>query len=397
MVNSNEPAESTDGREPVVGGCLLSRRRLLAYGAGLTAAGALSACTSNAPSSGAGATGAATAASGAPPGQASNKPLTIALIMQQTSAQSQQAAVKAFQGYVASRKLPWTVDVQNANGDPGTVANMITNAATKKVDAAVVGFQQLAQMDQPLQALKNAGVPLFTLDGGITFATSADFTSDNYVIGSYMGSFLANTLAARGKLKTGANVCAIYYNGSPATLRRADAFKLVMSQNPWIKILDSRVITAQAYIENTTNIVTDWLTRFDNKVDAFFMPWDEPAAATAQVIKRNGLSSSQSFVVGADGTSDEVKAMVSDPNGAQLMSCAQAFELWTPLCASYIERIIGNGEPQAQVLQSRSVELPVSVLVRGVNMEAAAKQTYPWQEMSYPDIIKQQATKVAGL
>lgn len=329
-----------------------------------------------------------------PSKKAQSKELTIAFLAQQMSASSDQHSLAAFKKYIKGRKLPWHMSVQDAHGSPAKLSEMMEDAASRKVDAIVVAYGTLTAAQAGLNAVAKSKVPLITLDSGVFYPAMADVTSNNYSIGAKMSEMLVGHLEAKGKQKTGANVVAVYANFHHGTRRRGDVFQMALKENRWIKLLDSKIIQYSGFYETTLNTVNAWLTRYGDKIDAMFMPWDEPAEAASQAILSHGFDVKNMVVVGADGTSTEVDKM-RGKNYPQISTCAQGFELWSPTAAYYIERVVADGEPKEKVIPAASVQFPSPLLVRGVNLPP--KGSTPWMAKDYEYVLRDRAMKAAGI
>lgn len=361
----------------------ITRRTALGTGAGLLASAALPsvALADDNQTSG-------------PSEKAKNKTITVSFLAQQMSASSDQHALAAIKKYIKDRGLPWNLNVQNAQGSPAKLSQMMEDAATRKVDAIVVAYGTLTAAQAGLNAVAEAGVPLFTLDSGVFYPAIVDITSNNYAMGADMSEMLVGHLEAKGKQRKGANVVAIYAKFHHGTRRRGEVFQTALKENKWINLLDSKVIQYSGFYETTLNTVNDWLTRHGNDIDAMFMPWDEPAEAACQAITSNGYNVDDMIVVGADGTSREVDAMRGSKY-PQISTCSQAFELWAPTAAYYIEKIVVDGEPRQNVIPAASVQFPAPLLVRGINMPP--KGSTPWLAEDYHHLMQRRAMKATGV
>jgi|GEM_PF-226784 len=323
---------------------------------------------------------------------AASKGLTVTFVAQQMSAESNQRSLKGFQDYLKGKNLSWNVTVTDAKGDPGTLSNMVTDAATRKVDAIVIAFGTLTAAQGALKAVADAKIPLFTLDSGYYPPSICDIASNNYDIGGKMSEYMVQRLLAEGK--TNANICTVIANFHHGTRKRGKVLEAVLSENQWIKSLDSRVIQYEGFFETTLNTVRDWLTRFGDKIDAIWCPWDEPATAAAQAIVNSGRDVKSMFVVGADGHPPAVDQMRSNANWPLVATVAQAFELWGAVAAYFIEQIVAAGKPARDVVPIPVIDLPSPLIVKGINLPEQGKM--PWQATDLYDLIEKQAISSAG-
>lgn len=322
--------------------------------------------------------------------KAQQKHLAVAFLAQQMSAQSDQHSLASFQKFVKDNKLPWDVQVQDAKGDPGTLSGMMSNAATAKVDAMIVAYGTLTAAQGALQDVQRSGVPLFTLDSGYFAPAVCDITSNNFVMGGLMSEYMVSRLQGLGK--PSANICAVYANFHHGTRNRGQTLDAVLSDNKQIKVLDKVIIEYTGFYEKTLNTTQNWLSRFGEDIDAIWCPWDEPAEAASQAIQAGG-GSKNIFTVGADGTENAITKM-AQPNYPQVVTVAQAFELWSPMAAYFIAQIVAEGKSVKDVVPGTVIGLPTPMIIQGVNMPPAGE--LPWKATGSDDLLKEQALSVTG-
>ena len=309
------------------------------------------------------------------------KPLKVAVIAQQMSAQSDQRSWAGFKQWLGKTGLDkvWQINQTDAKGDPGQMVSQIQDAITAKSDAILVMFGTLTAAKSALDSLTVSKTPFFSLDSGWQAPAIADITSNNYVMASQTGLFLVDTLQAAGKTK--ANMCMIVANFHHGTRKRGKVMKTILTENEWITLKDEHVIQYAGFYETTQNAVNDWLTRFGSDLDVIWCPWDEPAMAAAEVIKARGLQD-KIFVIGHDGHPTALDRMRS-PDYPLLATTAQAFEIWGAYTGWLINEIVGKGGDPKKLVPVPSVEFPAPLLVRGVNIPPAGKPTYDATDLYY--------------
>lgn len=323
---------------------------------------------------------------------AKNKELTIAFLVQQLSAQSGQHSLAAFRQYVKDEQLPWKLNVLDAKGDPGTLSSQMTDAATAGVDAIVVAYGTLTAAQGALSEVAKAEVPLVTLDSGYFPPAVCDITSNNYAVGAAMSDFMVSRLQSLGKET--ANICVVYANFHHGTRRRGRTLDAVLKENKWINVLDSTIIEYTGFYESTLNTTTDWLSRYGDEIDAIWCPWDEPAEAAAEALLATGHDVNDTFVIGADGTQNAVRKMKAD-NYPQILTVAQAFELWSPMAALFVGQIVAEGKPPREVVPLAAVSTPTPTLVTGINLPDA--KTLPWRVEGVNELVAARGMQASGL
>ncbi len=312
--------------------------------------------------------------------------LNVAHIAQQMSAQSDQRTLNGWNDWIKRTGVKWNVTVTNAEGSPEKLSAMIEDAVSKKVDAIVVTFGTLTAAQGALQSVAKANIPLITVDSGYYPPALCDIASNNYTMGAQMGSYMVQSLLGQGK--TQPNIVTITANFHHGTRKRGKVRDAILTENQNIQVLGDKVIQYDGFFETTLNTVNDWLNRFGDKIDAVWCPWDEPAMAASQALLSQGKTVKNTIVVAADGHPPAVEQM-HNADYPLIATCAQAFELWGALTASFIDEIVGKGRPAKEVVPVPQIDFPAPFLVKGVNLPDAGKQ--PWDTTDFYTLFMNQA------
>ena len=313
--------------------------------------------------------------------QTKAKPVKLAVVAQQMSAQSDQRSWAGFQQWLKATGLDksWQVDMTDAKGDPGALVSQIENAITGKSDAILVMYGTLTAAHSALDDLTRSNIPFFSLDSGWQSPAIADITSNNWVMGGQYTQYMVDRLLSEGKQK--ANICAVIANFHHGTRKRGKVMRAVLTENEWISLQAERVIQYSGFYETTQNVVSDWLTRYGSDLDAIWCPWDEPAMAAAEVITARGLQD-KIFVVSADGQPTAVDRM-RNPAYPLKATTAQAFEVWGAYSGWLVNEIVGKGRPAKEVVPVPTVEFPAPLLINGINIPPASTPTYEATDLYY--------------
>lgn len=307
--------------------------------------------------------------------------LKVGFIMTQMAAQSDQGVVQGWNDWLERKgyKNQWDAPLQDGAGNAGKVASMIEDAVSKKVDAIVMGFVEMASIEGALDSVRKANIPLFTVDSGWREPAICDIASNNYLMGAQMGEYLIQRMVGNGKAN--GNICRITANFHHGTRKRGKVFTEILSENQGIKVLDERVILYEGFFETTLNAVTDWLTQYGDKIDAVWCPWDEPAMATAQAILQSGRTIKNCFVVGADGHIPAVNRMRDEADYPMVATTSQSFPLWGNMVAYYVEQVVGLKKPVKEIVPVPIINLPTPLLVKGFNIPKADTPTWKFEDM----------------
>jgi len=313
--------------------------------------------------------------------QSQARPVKLAVVAQQMSAQSDQRSWTGFQQWLKNTGFDktWDVSMTDAKGDPGALINQIENAITAKSDAILVMYGTLTAAHSALDDLARSKIPFFSLDSGWQAPAIADITSNNWVMGGQYTQYMVDRLLGEGKQK--ANICAVVANFHHGTRKRGKVMRAVLTENEWINLEADRVIQYSGFYETTQNVVNDWLARYGNDLDAIWCPWDEPGMAAAEVIKSRNMQD-RVFVVSADGAPTALDRM-RDPDYPLKATTAQAFEIWGAYSGWLVNEIVGKGRPAKEVVPVPTVEFPAPLLINGVNVPAEGKPTYEATDLYY--------------
>ena len=309
------------------------------------------------------------------------KPVHLAVIAQQMTAQSDQRSWAGFQTWFKNSGLDktWQVTLTDAKGDPGALISQIEDAITAKADAILVMFATLTAAHSALADLERSKIPFFSLDSGWQAPAIGDITSNNWVMGGQFTQHMIDTLL--GQRKTKAQICAIIANFHHGTRKRGKVMKTALTENEWISLQAERVIQYSGFYETTQNAVNDWLTRYGNDLDCIWCPWDEPAMAAAEAIVSRNMQD-KIFVVGCDGHPTALERMAK-PGYPMIATCAQAFELWGAYCGWLVNEIVGKGRDAKLVVPVPTVEFPAPLLIKDVNLPEPGKPTYDATDLYY--------------
>ena len=176
---------------------------------------------------------------------------------------------------------------------------------------AVISILGDGSVDPKLEALKSAGIAVFTVDHPSPYAVN-ETTSDNYTMGTTIGRYLAEAIGGKGKVAL--------FNAFERTLRicgiRAQLFKYVLQDYPGITIIQPELAEAFANApEDARKKTLDLLSRYpEGGIDAIHVAcWDQPAIGVVEALEQAGRS--EVVVTGLDAGPDtlEIMAEVGSP------------------------------------------------------------------------------------
>ncbi|MBU2532073.1 MAG: sugar ABC transporter substrate-binding protein [Alphaproteobacteria bacterium] len=199
---------------------------------------------------------------------------------------------------------------------------------TSGVDA-VISILGDDSVEPKFEALKNAGIPVFTVDHPSPFSIN-NATSDNYYMGTTIGRYLADAIHGKGKVAM--------FNAFEGALRictiRAQMAKYVLNDYPGIEIVQPELAEEFANApEDARKQTLDLLSQYpEGTLDAIHVAcWDQPAIGVVQALEEAGR------------TEVKVTALDANPETLEIMS-----EDGSPFAANVAQQPRLIGEISAQ-------------------------------------------------
>lgn len=233
--------------------------------------------------------------------------------------------------------LGWEVTVTDTAGDFNMLVSRIEDAVAQEVDAIVLGMGDPNQMTKGLDAAREAGIPVFGLDAGVTDGVMLNVTSDNSALGRVSAEALIEAMGDEG------TVVMFTHDPHPGVNERARAAEAAFA-DAGIVVIEQYHIDVPGPLENARAITEDVLTAYPDagEINGIWAGWDEPALGAVQAIEAAERSAEFS-VVGIDGTDfaqDEIAK-----GGSFVATVAQDFDAMAKTLAGLIDGYFGGTEP----------------------------------------------------
>ena len=176
-----------------------------------------------------------------------------------------------------------------------------------KVDA-VISILGDGAVEPKFEALKNAGIPVFTVDHLSPHGIN-NTTSDNYYMGTTIGRYMADAIGGKGKVAI--------FNAFEGALRicgiRAGLWKYVLQDYPGIEIMQPELAEAFANApEDARKKTLDLLNQHPKgTIDAIHVGcWDQPAIGVVQALEEAGRTEIK--VTALDGGPETLEIMAEE-------------------------------------------------------------------------------------
>ncbi len=284
---------------------------------------------------------------------AKTKELNIGYVSMMMAADSNSRAYDAFKKESDARG--WNLYMTDAAGDIVKVSEGLMNYVSQQVDVIVVTCAEITPIQEGLDAAKRAGIPVFSMDSGIDKdgAVIANVTSNCWAMGAEVASQIVDYLHGEG------NVCIIEMPTLYVHRYRADAARGVFNSddNKGINILDTEAVTVANWETGSYDVMTAWLTKYGNEIDAVLGTWDGIGWSVAKAVEDAGFTKDDIFTMCIDGTSQTYDMI---RNGQPFVSvAAQNFGGWAEKTVDLIDQIVVQGKAvEEAVPQSRVVYIP---------------------------------------
>lgn len=196
------------------------------------------------------------------------------------------------------RELGWDVTLYTSEFDYDKINTDVQSAITQGVDAILAGFPDPRQIGPLVNAAKDAGIPIFSIDGGVE--PNGDFVID---VTSDQDQIAETTVGALEEAMgglDGKNVMVIGHDPHVGIMTRSN-LAYDMFEEAGATIVGGeikQVLNPGTSQEEALKFVTDYLQANPNGLDGVWVGWDHAALGAAQAIAEAGRD--DIFVSGVD-------------------------------------------------------------------------------------------------
>ncbi len=229
----------------------------------------------------------------------------------------------AYQGQIEQLEaLGAEVIALDAGRNDQTQISQIQTLIAQRPDAIIQTLGNIDVLDPWLARVKEAGIPLFTVDTVTQYALN-NTTSNNYNIGADLALQMVQDMAGEGKV-----VVFNGFYGIPVCKIRYDQLMYVLSNYPGIEVIQPEL---RDVIPNTVQSayadVTDMLTKHgpDSGLKAAWACWDIPMIGATQAIEAAGRTEVKTY--GVDGSPEYVEMVANPDSPAAAVAAQQPYEI----------------------------------------------------------------------
>jgi len=281
--------------------------------------------------------------------------MTVAWVHATAAAQSEQRTKAGFDAWLKETGKDWKVTLLDSGGSGERTATNIQDAASRGVDAIIISMADLGASRAAINAAINAKIPILTVDSGYIPGVLADITTNNWAMSSSVSPYLLNEMGGEG------NIVFLRMAAHHGTRKRGDVMETILKEYPGVKVLAEHNIDYTAFFEDATSAMQNYATRFGDKINAVWAPWDEPAQAAVNVLRGAGLKNVK--VIGIDGHPNAV-AEVCKPGSLMIATVSQPFEKMGKLAGEWLDAIVVKKQDPAKVIPSKTVYMDAPLVTK---------------------------------
>lgn len=272
---------------------------------------------------------------------AQDEPVTIAVMTPWLAQPGTQLMVDAFKESAAQKG--WEVNVVDTAGDVAALISRMQDVALQDVDAIVINVDP-TQISAGLQAVAEAGIPVFGMDSGVDPLLVTNVTSNGYAMAAETATYVVDRLQGEG------NVVMFIYEPYPPVQKRGVVAEAIFNNTPDIKILDKITPSFDAGpLEGARNAMEAVLLANPEpgSISAVWAAWDDPALGALQAIEAAGREGEGIVIVGIDATPQARDAIARGSNFEATI--AQDFPAIAQTVADLVEVYLAGGEISQRV------------------------------------------------
>lgn len=230
----------------------------------------------------------------------------------------------------------WDANIVDTKGDVGSLASRMEDVILADTDAIVLVSTDPNQVDTQIQQAAEKDIPIFGSDSGYIEGMTMNATSDNEEMSKMITEYLFDQMDGEG------NLVVLTHRPHPGIVIRSETFDEMLADYPDINVITEQEVEVPGPIESARQQMENLLlanNKSDEKIDAVWTGWDEPAIGAAQALESEGIE--DVIVTGIDGNSQAVE-MIEEGSPIQA-TVEQNFVGMSEIVIEQMEKVF-NGE-----------------------------------------------------
>ena len=243
----------------------------------------------------------------------------------------------------AAKEKGWNVTLLNSEGSLPKHAEQFDALIAKKVDAIIVAMGKPVEADAQFKAAKDAGIPVITVQSGVSPYALFDIQSNEYKIGAEAALYLLGQLGFQG------NIVTARFDLNIASRIRGKILDVVLSENQGVKELGKfSMARTQSWRDDVRAGMQALLLQNQGKINGIWASFDGQAYIIDDLLQAQGVKKGQIPLISVDG-GKETYERIADPASTLVASVSIPFEAMGKQAVDAIQAIAVDKKPKETV------------------------------------------------
>ncbi|CAH1687371.1 Monosaccharide ABC transporter substrate-binding protein (CUT2 family) [Hyphomicrobiales bacterium] len=243
----------------------------------------------------------------------------------------------------AAKEKGWNVTLLNSEGALPKHAEQFDALIAKKVDAIIVAMGKPVEADAQFKAAKDAGIPVITVQSGVSPHALFDIQSNEYKIGAEAALFLLGQLGFQG------NIVTARFDLNIASRIRGKILDVVLSENQGVKELGKfSMARTQSWRDDVRAGMQALLLQNQGKINGIWASFDGQAYIIDDLLQAQGVKKGDIPLISVDG-GKETYERIADPQSTLVASVSIPFEEMGKQAVDAVQAIVVDKKPKETV------------------------------------------------
>ncbi|CAH1648359.1 MULTISPECIES: substrate-binding domain-containing protein [unclassified Chelatococcus] len=243
----------------------------------------------------------------------------------------------------AAKEKGWNVTLLNSEGALPKHAEQFDALIAKKVDAIIVAMGKPVEADAQFKAAKDAGIPVITVQSGVSPYALFDIQSNEYKIGAEAALYLLGQLGFQG------NIVTARFDLNIASRIRGKILDVVLSENQGVKELGKfSMARTQSWRDDVRAGMQALLLQNQGKINGIWASFDGQAYIIDDLLQAQGVKKGDIPLISVDG-GKETYERINDPQSTLVASVSIPFEEMGKQAVDAVQAIVVDKKPKETV------------------------------------------------
>ena len=243
----------------------------------------------------------------------------------------------------AAKEKGWNVTLLNSEGSLPKHAEQFDALIAKKVDAIIVAMGKPVEADAQFKAAKDAGIPVITVQSGVSPYALFDIQSNEYKIGAEAALYLLGQLGFQG------NIVTARFDLNIASRIRGKILDVVLSENQGVKELGKfSMARTRSWRDDVRAGMQALLLQNQGKINGIWASFDGQAYIIDDLLQAQGVKKGEIPLISVDG-GKETYERIADPASTLVASVSIPFEAMGKQAVDAVQAIVVDKKPKEGV------------------------------------------------